>query len=120
MCGLLHQLVENTHFLLHVHRKRSSNLGRRKFSSIAQYRSEVTDTGTSSSSKKVRTPHTKLKNGTPHSNPGAVEWPSKFPRVLWDQYRKCCLLTAKGTLRHLGERHFEWTARQQKRGTPLT
>jgi hypothetical protein len=38
---------------------------------------------TSSSSKKVRTPHTKLKNGTPHSNLGAVEWLLvKFPRVI--------------------------------------
>jgi hypothetical protein len=63
--------------------KRASNLGRRKFSSIAHYRSEVTVTVTSSSSKKLRTPHTKPKNGTPHSNLGAVEWPLvKLPRVI--------------------------------------
>jgi hypothetical protein len=44
--------------------------------------------------KKEQTPHTKLKNGTPHSNLGAVEWLlAKFPRVLWDQYRRFYLLT---------------------------
>jgi hypothetical protein len=55
--------------------ERSSSLGRRKFSSIAQYLSEVTVTVTSSFSKKY-VPH------TPHSNLAAVEWPLvKFPRV---------------------------------------
>jgi hypothetical protein len=43
----------------------SSNFGRRKISSIAQYRSEVTVTVT-----KVRAPYTKLKNCTPNSNLG--------------------------------------------------
>jgi hypothetical protein len=33
--------------------------------------------------KKVRTPHTKLKHSTTHSNLGAVEWPLvNFPRVI--------------------------------------
>jgi hypothetical protein len=62
--------------------KRSSSLGRRKFSSIAQYRSGVTVTVTSFSSKKYG-PHTpNSKNGTPHSNLRAVEWLLvKFPTV---------------------------------------
>jgi hypothetical protein len=98
--------------------KTSFNLGRRKFSSIAQYRSEVTVTVTLSSSKKVRTQHTKPKNGTPHSNLGAVGWPLvKFPR---DAVRPVPEILFVDCERHAASlsanRHFEWTPRQKKCG----
>jgi hypothetical protein len=94
--------------------KRSSNLGRRKFPSIAQYRSEVIVTVTLSSLKEVRTPHTKLKYGTPHITLGLWSgrwWSSRG--LLWDQYRKRMRMARCVVI---GEPPFWWTPRQRKRG----
>jgi hypothetical protein len=75
--------------------KRTSTLGRRKFSSIAQYRSEVTVTVISSSSEKYG-PHT-WNSKMAHHTVTLGLWSGRW----WSsQHRKFCLLTAKSTLRH--------------------
>jgi hypothetical protein len=125
VCELLHHLAETTHFLFHVHQK------------IIQFRPEkvlyhctIPIRGDRYSNivlfEKVQTPHTKLKNGTPHSNLRAVEWPLvKFPRVTvtpvpeilfvdcaWKV--EMCLVCASAN------HHFEWTPRQQRSGAHPT
>jgi hypothetical protein len=59
--------------------------------------------------KKVQTPHTKLKNGTLHSNLGAVEWPlMKFPRVIVRPVPKMLFIDYERHAASLSaNRHFE-------------
>jgi hypothetical protein len=75
--------------------KSSSNVGRRKFSSIAQYWYEVTVTVASSPSKEYgpHTPNSKMAHHTVTLGLWSGRWWISRG-LLWGQYRKFCLLTA--------------------------
>jgi hypothetical protein len=96
----LHHLVETTLFLLHVHRKdRPIWAGE---SSLALHNtdrmSDVTVTVTASSSKKYgpHTPNSKKAHHTVTLELWSGRWWSSRG-LLWDRYRKFCLLTVPQT-----------------------